>query len=308
MTETSYLGLKKPDPQDYYDVGDWNDNSDTLDAFAEGLAGDGGVLQQMQSAIAALAGGVHLKGAVNYYTDLPATGQSEGDAYTVLYSGTSGADPLGVEYVWATYNNTAQWIPLGVDPTYYAKAADLATETAARQSADTKQTDALAYIIDNGPKNVANWVASTETITDVTFTVNADRTVTTTASGAVAARRQKALNFTIPASLPAGTYVLSGCPAGGASGSTTRYCLYIWDSTSNSRISQNDTGSGVTFEWNPDPTHSYNITIDIRSGSNPNGLVFKPMISAEEAHKISDAYKPYAPSNAELYAMIQAQT
>ena len=64
----------------------------------------------------------------------------------------------------------------------------------------------------------------------------------------------------------------------------------------------------MTFEWNPDPTHSYNITIDIRSGSNPNGLVFKPMISAEEAHKISDAYKPYVPSNAELYAMIQAQT
>lgn len=304
MTETSYLGLKKPDPQDYYDVGDWNDNSDTLDQFAEELAGDGGVLQQMQSAIAALTGGVRLKGAVNYYTDLPATGQSEGDAYTVKYSGTSGTDPLGVEYAWATYEGTAQWIPLGVDPTYYAKAADLATETAARQSADTKQTNALAYIIDNGPKNAANWVASTETITDVTFTVNADRTVTTTASGAAAARRQKALAFTAPASLPAGTYVLSGCPSGGISGSTTYYCLYIWDNTSNSRVSQNDTGNGVEFEWTPNPAHSYSLTIDIRGGTNPNGLTFKPMICAKAAYAISPTFVPYVPTNAELWALI----
>ena len=309
MTETSYLGLKKPSPQDFYDVEDqWNYNSDLIDQYAAGLSGEGGVLPQMQSAIAALAGGVHLKGAVDYYTDLPATGQSEGDAYTVLYSGTSGTDPLGVEYAWATYNNTAQWIPLGEDPTYYAKAADLNAEATARQNADTKQTDALAYIIDNGPKNVANWTASTETITDVTFTINADRTVTTTASGAAAARRQKALSFTVPASLPAGTYVLSGCPAGGASGTTIYYCLYIWDNTSNSRVSSNDTGSGMEFEWTPNPAHSYNITIDIRSGTNPNGLTFKPMICAKKAYAISDAYKPYVPSNAELWAMIQAQT
>lgn len=307
MTETSYLGLKKPDPQDYYDVGDWNDNSDTLDQFAEGLAGDGGVLQQMQSAIAALAGGVHLKGAVNYYTDLPATGQSEGDAYTVLYAGTSGTDPLGVEYAWATYDGTPQWIPLGVDPTYYAKAADLNAEATARQSADTKQTDALAYIIDNGPKNVANWEASTQTITDVTFTVNADRTVTTTASGATAARRQKSLNLTIPASLPAGRYMLSGCPAGGASDTTIYYCLYVWDNTANSRVSSNDTGSGMEFEWAPNPAHSYIITIDIRSGTNPNGLTFKPMICAKAAYAISPTFVPYVPTNAELWAMIQAQ-
>lgn len=306
MNETTYLGLKLPDPEDYYDVeGQWNYNSRKIDTFASTADG---AIAQLQSAIQALSGGVRLKGAVNYYTNLPSTGQHEGDAYTVRYAGTSGTEPLGVEYAWATYDGTAQWIPLGVDPTYYAKAADLNAEATARQSADTKQTDALAYIIDNGPKNVANWSASTETITDVTFTVNADRTVTTTASGAVAARRQKALYFTIPASLPAGTYVLSGCPAGGISGTTTLYCLYIWDMTANTRVSQNDTGNGVEFEWTPDPTHNYNISIDIRSGTNPNGLTFKPMISAKKAYAISDAYKPYVPSNAELWAMIQAQT
>lgn len=185
-----------------------------------------------------------------------------------------------------------------------ASAADLNAEITARQSADSEQMEALAYIIDNGPKNAANWVASTETITDVTFTVNADRTVTTTASGAAAARRQKALVFTVPASLPAGRYILSGCPVGGASGSTTYYCLYIWDNTSNSRVSQNDTGSGVEFEWTPNPAHSYNLTVDIRSGTNPNGLNFKPMICAKAAYAISPTYVPYVPTNAELYDMI----
>lgn len=166
------------------------------------------------------------------------------------------------------------------------------------------QNAALVQLIDTGAKNVANWSASTETITDVTFTVNADRTVTTTASGAVAARRQKALNLTIPASLPAGTYVLSGCPAGGISGTTTLYCLYIWDTTANTRVSQNDTGNGVEFEWTPDPTHSCNISIDIRSGTNPNGLTFKPMICAKAAYDISPKFVQYAPSNRELYDMI----
>lgn len=184
----------------------------------------------------------------------------------------------------------------------------IASEATARQNADTKQTDALVYIIDNGPKNVADWSASTQTITDVTFTVNdADRTVTTTASGAAAARRQKALDFNIPSTLPAGQYVLSGCPAGGAVGSTVKYCLYVWDFTANSRVSLNDTGDGVTFDWIPDSTHQYNIGVDIRSGTNPDGLVFKPMICLKAAWDISHDFVPYCPSLAQLYAMIQNQ-
>lgn len=166
--------------------------------------------------------------------------------------------------------------------------------------------DALVYLVNNAPKNIFNTAATTETIGEVTFTKNNDGTWTTTATGATAARRQKALNFTIPASLPAGTYVLSGCPAGGISGKTTLYCLYIWDLTANTRVSQNDTGNGVEFEWTPDPTHSYNITVDIRSGTNPNGLTFKPMICAKAAYDISPKFVQYAPSNRELYAMIHS--
>lgn len=77
-------------------------------------------LNAMRAEINSLSGGVHLKGAVDYYSDLPAN-PSEGDAYTVRYQGTSGTDPLGIEYAWATYQGTPQWIPIGVDPSVFAK-------------------------------------------------------------------------------------------------------------------------------------------------------------------------------------------
>lgn len=182
----------------------------------------------------------------------------------------------------------------------------ISAEATSRQNADTKQVNALTHIIDDGAKNIANWSGATQTVIDVTFTNNGDGTITTTSSGAAAARRQKALEFTVPASLPAGTYVLSGCPAGGISGTTTYYCLYIWDQTSNTRVSNNDVGNGIEFNWTPDPTHSYNISVDIRSGTNPNGLVFKPMICAKEVYEISPAFKKYVPSNAEMQSDITA--
>ena len=51
------------------------------------------------SSVRALMGGVHYKGEVNYYNNLPNDAQ-EGDTYTVKYLGTSGSDPDGGEYVW----------------------------------------------------------------------------------------------------------------------------------------------------------------------------------------------------------------
>lgn len=295
MENTSYLGLRLPAPEDYYDVADWNANSEIIDQYAETVDG---TLVQIQGAITALSGGVKLKGAVNHYTDLPSSGQQEGDAYTVRYSGTSGTEPLGVEYAWATYEGTAQWIPLGVDPTYYAKAADLAAQAAA-----------LAEVIDNGPKNIAGWTATTTTLTDVTFTVNANGTVTTTASGNAGARRMFPLDFTVPATLPSGRYHLNGCPAGGKSGTTIKYCLYFYDLTAGARVvSSDDTGDGFFFDWVPNPAHTYRIMVDIRSGTNPNGLTFQPMICSETAWNASHKYVAYAPTNAQLYAMIQAQT
>lgn len=53
--------------------------------------------------------GIHYKGAVNYYANLP-TDAEEGDAYTVKYAGSTGTVPDGTEYVWGKLNGTLTWI------------------------------------------------------------------------------------------------------------------------------------------------------------------------------------------------------
>ena len=180
---------------------------------------------------------------------------------------------------------------------------DLEYDVQALQAADSATNGRLAIMVNQGAKNMLNWSASSSTIQGVTFTINADdRTVST--SGTANQRAQKPLNFQVPSTLPAGQYVLSGCPAGGAVGSTVKYCLYVWDATTSSRVSLNDTGDGVTFDWTPDSTHQYNIGVDIRAGNNVDGLVFKPMITEAWKYALSQSYVPYSPSNAGLVKMI----
>ena len=179
-------------------------------------------------------------------------------------------------------------------------------ELAAREQIEVS---ALTELIDSGPKNVVNWSSSSVTRSGVTFTVNGDKTVST--SGTASARAQLFCTFTVPASLKAGRYVLSGCPPGGgnASGATTLYALYIGDVTVNARVVpnyQDDNGNALEFDWTPDSTHTYSISIDIRKGTNATGLVFKPMICPIEYWKATKAYQPYRPSYQELYDMVKA--
>lgn len=62
-----------------------------------------------------LTSGLKWKGAVNYVADLPAT-PSEGDCYTVKYTGTSGTEAYGAEYAYGMdTDGTYKWIPLGPD-------------------------------------------------------------------------------------------------------------------------------------------------------------------------------------------------
>lgn len=175
--------------------------------------------------------------------------------------------------------------------------------TAAKLTVDEA---AIVDIVDSGAKNIFATSTTSSTIVDCTFTNNGDGTWSITADGNVGARRQKPLSFTVPATLPSGDYVLSGCPSEGASGTTIFYCLYVWDVTENVRVSNNDVGRGVAFSWNPEPSHTYTIVIDIRNGTNPNDLIFKPMISTKTLWDISHEFVSYCPSMQELYQMIQA--
>lgn len=160
-------------------------------------------------------------------------------------------------------------------------------------------TPAAIKAVDDGAKNLCNWSASTSTIEHVTFTINSDKTVST--SGTATARAQKALTFTVSSALKAGRYALSGCPSGGIQSGTILYCLYIWDNTASTRVCSNDTGGGIEFDWTPDASHTYTITIDVRSGTNASGLTFKPMICTAQDWAVSQKFVQYCPTNRELY-------
>ena len=75
-----------------------------------------GAKKYTDATIAPLLGGVHYRGSVNYFDNLPSN-PAEGDAYTVKYSGSSGTSPDGTEYVWAldTEDNTYKWIGFSLD-------------------------------------------------------------------------------------------------------------------------------------------------------------------------------------------------
>lgn len=68
-----------------------------------------------------LMGGVHYRGSVSYYDDLPNDAE-EGDSYTVKYAGTSGSVADGTEYTWGydTDSQTYAWISFSKDS--YSKA------------------------------------------------------------------------------------------------------------------------------------------------------------------------------------------
>lgn len=132
-------------------------------------------------------------------------------------------------------------------------------------------------------KNKFQVTATTSTVQGVTLTVNADKTVScsnNTASGLI----DKSLgSFTGLASVK-----LAGCPSGGSS---TTYCLQFYDVTSSS-YGQSDLGSGVSATL--DASHTYEVHLVIRSGVNPNGLVFKPMVCLSTESNVDYAhFEPY---------------
>lgn len=170
----------------------------------------------------------------------------------------------------------------------------LQTEGKTREDEDLLIEDALGMLIDTiGWKNIFTTTAATQTISGVTFTNNGDGTWLV--NGSASARAQKQLAFSVPAGLPSGRYVLSGCPDGGADHGAIQYCLYIWDATAGARVipdNKNDTGDGAAFDWVPDSTHSYILNVDVRSGAVTDNLIFKPMICLEAYWKITKKFVP----------------
>lgn len=196
-------------------------------------------------------------------------------------------------------NSQGQWVQIAAGTSTYTR-AEIDSIISVIDAENANQQTEINYSINTGAKNICNWSASTSTISGVTFTVNADKTVST--NGTATTRSQKALVFNVPSTLKAGRYVLSGCPNGGEQSGKILYCLYIWDYKTNARVCPDETGNGIEFDWSPDASHTYTITVDVRNGTDASGLIFKPMI--RQSLITDSTFEPYAPTNRQLYEMI----
>lgn len=161
---------------------------------------------------------------------------------------------------------------------------------------------ALADIIDNsGQKNQYHYdgfVNGTPS-SPITWTMNSDDSITV---NGVDNSRNAYIYLTIGGSAANIDYFcddnhyLSGCPEGG-SGSTYRmYCA-------KGNYTRNDEGNGVLLDSTTET--GILVVIMIYRGYSCNNLTFRPMICTKDAWNISKRPVPWAPSNRELYEMIQ---
>ncbi|WP_405345227.1 hypothetical protein [Ruminococcus sp.] len=154
-------------------------------------------------------------------------------------------------------------------------------------------TAALIGLVDGGAKNKLSIGIPTSVPTGLSCTRNTDGTYTV--SGTLTSANS--ISFNIGAI--EGDLVLSGCPEGG--GNDT-YLLRITKSGSQVTGSV-DTGNGSDV-FTMDET-GYALNIRFAAGTYTD-VVFKPMICTKADWDISQTYQPYAMSNAELTAAIQA--
>lgn len=154
---------------------------------------------------------------------------------------------------------------------------------------------ALAELVDNGPKNKLENKLTTKTVQGITYTVNADGTIT--AAGTATA--QSAVYVTVQAGftgLKPGKYVLSGVTDGDA---TNTYALWLkLGSASSVSLSYNYR----EFDYNG--TDAIVVSIIVRAGATIN-TTFKPMICTKAEWQVSREYVPYQPSYAELVARVK---
>lgn len=136
-------------------------------------------------------------------------------------------------------------------------------------------------------KNLLDNTATTKISNGITFIVNSDKTVLVDGTNDTSANSSLIINRY---DLSPGTYILNGCPSGGASNT---YRLAIQETGSYSILGSIDIGNG-SREFTIDTTTSVQIAIFIQKGLTINNLLFKPML--REATIADDTYEQYGAS------------
>lgn len=141
-------------------------------------------------------------------------------------------------------------------------------------------------------KNLLDNTATTKISNGITFTVNSDKTVNVNGTNDTSANSSLIINRY---ELSPGTYILNGCPSGGASNT---YRLAIQETGSYSVLGSIDIGNG-SGEFTIDTTTNVQIAIFIQKGLTINNLLFKPML--RKATIADDTYEQYGASPSPVY-------
>lgn len=172
----------------------------------------------------------------------------------------------------------------------------------------TKNKEALKHLVDDGPKNRIKIGVSETEKQGVTFTPNGDGTITvngtSTGSGTMIAifdLYAQASSSTANKQDPfieQGSYILKGT---GNSGIRVQVYGYNDDLTLNVLA---NSSSDAYFEV--DGTYQYYVfRIWVGASASFDNFILRPMCCLQEFYEVSTAFKPYLPSNSELYDMIK---
>lgn len=158
---------------------------------------------------------------------------------------------------------------------------------------DTVVKAGLAAAANAGAKNLINNTAATRTEAGVTFTVNSDGSVSLSGTAANTIWFPIMTNM----SIAAGTYTISN----GLEDDTARVIISPTNAVSQRVFDSNENGYITkTIE----AVSGVNAYLRIASGKVTDGVTVKPML--RDAAIADSTYKPYAPTNRELYEMIAA--
>lgn len=144
--------------------------------------------------------------------------------------------------------------------------------------------------------NLLKYSLTSGTNNEVVYTVNPDKTISVSTTEATASARFTSLQADLSNLINGETYILNGCPSGGAIGT---YVLYLTDGT-NDYV---DTGNGVQFIYDSNKTYTLRFVVYM-SVNLTTPIVFKPMIRL--ATDESSDYEPYSMTNQELTPIAQA--
>ena len=178
---------------------------------------------------------------------------------------------------------------------------DLLQYNATSQKWENSDTipDELTAMQENGAYNWLPNDAASQTINGVTFTVNADKSVTVsgkaTGGNAIFPISSATYGFT-KNHATSGPLILSGCPAGGAPGNATYSFWYRGSNDGTTDVYNNaEYGNGVTVPYYP----YINVYIRIQNGYEfTEPKTFYPMLY--DARLVNPPYQPFTMTNREL--------